>query len=157
MYEAKRRYAFRSYFCYYFYSYIQVFQSKPVTKKIVKVVEDGIYDKLSEIYKVTEKIVLAKFVEAIPFSGSHCFQLKVLFLFETIFFQQKQFLLVESIPFSGSHSFLVLAIPFSVIHSFQWNSFLLVETILFSGSHSFQWKSFLLVETIPFSGSHSFY
>ena len=52
----------------YFYSYIYFFQSKPVTqKKIVKIIEDDIYDKLLEIYQGTEKVVLVKFVEAIPF------------------------------------------------------------------------------------------
>ena len=29
------------------------------------------YDKLLEIYRGTEKVVLVKFAEAIPFSGSH--------------------------------------------------------------------------------------
>ena len=42
-------------------------------KKFVKVIEDDIYDKLLEIYKGTEMVVLVKFVEAIPFSGSHFF------------------------------------------------------------------------------------
>ena len=37
-------------------------------KKIVKVIEDDIYDKLLEIYKGNETVV-----EAIPFSGSHFF------------------------------------------------------------------------------------
>ena len=36
-------------------------------------IEDDIYDKLSEIYKGTEKVVLVKFVEAIPFGGSDLF------------------------------------------------------------------------------------
>ena len=44
-----------------------------VSKKIVKVIEDEIYDKLLEIYKGTEKVVLVKFVEAIPFSRRHFF------------------------------------------------------------------------------------
>ena len=55
IYEAKRRYAFRSYLYSYFYSYIQLFQSKHITKKFLKVVEDDIYVKLFEIYKETEK------------------------------------------------------------------------------------------------------
>ena len=41
------------------------------TFSFVKVIEDDIYDKLLEIYKGTEMVVLVKFVEAIPFSGSH--------------------------------------------------------------------------------------
>ena len=49
MYETKRRYAFRSYMCNYFYSYIFFFQSKRTTKKILKVIEDEIYGKLFEI------------------------------------------------------------------------------------------------------------
>ena len=48
-------------------------------KKIVKVIEDDIYDKLLEIYKGTEMVVLVKFVEAIPFSGSHFSQWKAPF------------------------------------------------------------------------------
>ena len=58
--EAKRRYVFCSYLHYY-YSCIQFFQWKPVTKKIVKVIDDDIYDKLLEILKGSEKFVLAKF------------------------------------------------------------------------------------------------
>ena len=42
-------------------------------KKIVKAIEDDTCDKLLEIYKGTEKFVLVKFVEAIPFSGSNFF------------------------------------------------------------------------------------
>ena len=60
IYEAKHRYVFCSYLHYY-YSCIQFFQWKPVTKKIVKVIDDGIYDKLLEILKGSEKFVLAKF------------------------------------------------------------------------------------------------
>ena len=60
IYEAKHRYVFCSYLHYY-YSCIQFFQWKPVTKKIVKVIEDDIYDKLLEILKGSEKFVLAKF------------------------------------------------------------------------------------------------
>ena len=60
IYEAKGRYVFPSYLHYY-YSCIQFFQWKPVTKKIVKVIEDDIYDKLLEILKGSEKFVLAKF------------------------------------------------------------------------------------------------
>ena len=63
----------------------------------MKVIEDEIYSKLLEIYKGTEKVVLVKFVEAIPFSGSHLFKWKALLLVETIFF------LGKSIPFSGNH------------------------------------------------------
>ena len=59
IYESKRRYAFCSYLYNYFYSYIFFFQSKRITKKIVKVIEDEIYSKLFEIYKGTEKVVLA--------------------------------------------------------------------------------------------------
>ena len=50
-----------------------VFSIKTNHKKIVKVIEDEIYNKLFEIYKGTEKVALVKFVEAIPFSGSHFF------------------------------------------------------------------------------------
>ena len=60
IYEAKHRYVFCSYLHYY-YSCIQFFQWKPVTKKIVKVIDDDIYDKLLEILKGSEKFVLAKF------------------------------------------------------------------------------------------------
>ena len=63
-------------------------------KKIEKVIEDEIYSKLFEIYKETEKVVLLKFVEAIPFSGRHFFQWKGLLLVETSY-----------ILFTGSHSF----------------------------------------------------
>ena len=42
-------------------------------KKNLKVIEDVIYDKLLEIHKGTEKVVLVKFVEVIPFSGSNLF------------------------------------------------------------------------------------
>ena len=60
--EVKRRYVFYSYLHYYYYSCIYFFQWKPVTKKkIVKVIDDGIYDKLLEILKGSEKFVLAKF------------------------------------------------------------------------------------------------
>ena len=38
-----------------------VFQWKPATKKIVKVIEDDFYDKLLQIYKGSETFVLAKF------------------------------------------------------------------------------------------------
>ena len=69
----------------YFYSYFYFFQSKPVTKKKVKAIEDDIYDKLLGIYKGTEKVVLVKFVEAIPFNRGHQFQWKALLLVETIF------------------------------------------------------------------------
>ena len=55
------------------YYYIYFFQSKRITKKTVKVIEDEIYGKLFEIYKRAENTVLVKFVEAIPFSGSHLF------------------------------------------------------------------------------------
>ena len=41
------------------------FNQRLSQKKIVKVIEDDIYDKLLEIYKGTEKVVLVKFVEAI--------------------------------------------------------------------------------------------
>ena len=44
-----------------------------MTKKILTVIEDEIYSKLFEIYKGTEKVILVKFVEVIPFSGSHFF------------------------------------------------------------------------------------
>ena len=54
-YDAKRRYVFCSYLHYY-YSYIQFFQWKPVTKNICH-----IYDKLLEILKGSEKFALAKF------------------------------------------------------------------------------------------------
>ena len=57
IYQAKRRYAFRSYLCNYFY-YSYYFFNKAnhkKKKKIVKVVEDDIYGKLSKIYKETEK------------------------------------------------------------------------------------------------------
>ena len=60
IYEAKRRHVFYLYLRYY-YSCIKFFQWKPVTKEIVKVIDDGIYDKLLEILKGSEKIVLAKF------------------------------------------------------------------------------------------------
>ena len=68
-------------------------------KKTVKVIEDEVCSKLFEIYKGTEKVVLVKFMEAIPFSGSHFFWCKTLLLVETILF------LGEAIPFSGSHFF----------------------------------------------------
>ena len=55
IYEAKHRYAFRSYLYNYFYSYIKFFQSKRIAKKIVKVTEDDIHNKLFEIYKETKK------------------------------------------------------------------------------------------------------
>ena len=42
-------------------------------KKIFKVIEDGIYDKLLEIHKGTEKFVLVKLVQVILFSGSNLF------------------------------------------------------------------------------------
>ena len=80
-------------------------------------------------------------MEAIPFSGSHSFQLKLVFLAETIpfngnyFIQWKAFLLVQSIPFSRNYS-------------------LQQKPLLFSGVRSFQSKLFLLVEAIPFSKSH---
>ena len=54
IYEAKRSYAFRSYL-YNIAILTQFFQSKRITKKIVKVIEDDIYGKLFEIYKETEK------------------------------------------------------------------------------------------------------
>ena len=61
IYKANRRYGFCSYLHYYYYC-IQFFHWKPVTKKkIVKVIEDDIYDKLLEILKRSEKFVLAKF------------------------------------------------------------------------------------------------
>ena len=41
------------------------FNQRLSQKKFVKVIEDDIYDKLLEIYKGTEKVVLVKFVEAI--------------------------------------------------------------------------------------------
>ena len=72
IYEVKGRYVFRLYLCNYFYSYIQLFQSKRIAKKIVKVIDEKICSKLFEIYKGTEKDVLVKFVE-LPFSGSHFF------------------------------------------------------------------------------------
>ena len=106
-------------------------------KKIVKVIEDKIYGKLLEIYKGTKKVVLVIFVEAIPFSGSHLFQWKVLLLVETIFF------FAETISFSGRHFF-------------QWRPYFLVESISFNGSRFFQCKPLLSVETNSFSGSHSF-
>ena len=43
-------------------------KARHTQKKIVKVIEDDIYDKLLEIYKGNETVV-----EAIPFSGSHFF------------------------------------------------------------------------------------
>ena len=49
------------------------FFNKNLSQKNVKVIEDGIYDKLLEIYKGTEKVVLANFVEATLFSGIHFF------------------------------------------------------------------------------------
>ena len=97
MYKAKRKYPFRLYLNNYFYSCIQFFKPKRITKKkkkIVKVIEDEIYRKLLEIYKGTEKVVLVKFVEAIPFSGRHFFQWKALLLVEITFF------FAETIPFS---------------------------------------------------------
>ena len=63
IYEAKRRYAFCSYLYNYFYSYIYFFQSKRITKKAIKVIEDEICCKLFEVYKGTERVVLVKFVE----------------------------------------------------------------------------------------------
>ena len=67
---------------------------KAYHKKNCKVIEDQIYSKLFEIYKGTEKVVLVKFVEAIPFSGSHFFQWRPFLLVEAIF-------LAELIFFSG--------------------------------------------------------
>ena len=59
--EAKRRYAFRLYLHYY-YSCISLFQRKPVTKKVCKTNRGWhYYDKRLEIYKGSEKFVLAIF------------------------------------------------------------------------------------------------
>ena len=69
IYEAKSRYVFCSclnyyyyyyyhYYYYYYYSRIKFFHWEPVTKTIVKVIEDDIYDKLLEIYKGSEKFML---------------------------------------------------------------------------------------------------
>ena len=164
----KRRYAFRSNLYNYFYSYILFFQSKRITKKTVKVIEDEICSKIFEMYMETEKVVLVKFVKAIPFSRSHFFQRKALLLVETILF------LGETIPFSGSYFFQRKAFHLLEVvfigggRFFQSKRILLVKAIPFgeniscseniacNGSHSIQWKSLLLVETTPFSGSRSF-
>ena len=130
--EAKGRYAFCSYLYNYFYSNIQFFQPKRITIKLVKVIENEIYNELFEIYKGTEKVVLVKFLEGIPFSGSYFFQWKASLLGETIFF------FAETISSSGGHSF-------------QWKPSLLAEAIPFGGNHSFQWKPFDSVEVAPFS------
>ena len=118
------------------------FNQSLLQKKFVKVIEGDIYDNILEIYKRTEKVVLVKFVEIIPFSGSHSFQWKPFVFVEAIsfdgsrFIQWKPFLLVEAIPFSENIS--------------------CNENITSNGSHSIQWKSLVLVETIRFSGNHSF-
>ena len=117
IYEANHRYAFRSYLYNYFYSYIQFFQSKRITKKIVKVIEYEIYSKPFRIYKGTEKVVLAKFVEAI--SQRHSFQLKLYSIL------RKPFLLVEAIFSSRGHFFQWK--PF-----FQRKPLLLMEAVPFS-------------------------
>ena len=68
-------------------------------KKIVKVIEDGFYSNLFEIYKETKKVVLVKLVVVISLSGSYFSEWKVLLLVETVSF------LGEAILFSGSHFF----------------------------------------------------
>ena len=50
-----------------------VFNQSISQKKLLKIVENEIYSKIFEIYKRTEKVELVKFVEVIPFSGSHFF------------------------------------------------------------------------------------
>ena len=60
IYKAKRRYVFCSYLHYY-YSWFSFFNGSLSQKKFVKVIDVGIYDKLLEILKGSEKIVLAKF------------------------------------------------------------------------------------------------
>ena len=49
------------------------FKSKSITKKIAKVIEDEIDSNRFEMYKGTEKVLLIKFVEVIPFSRSYFF------------------------------------------------------------------------------------
>ena len=56
----------------YFFFTFSCFKSVS-QKKNVKVIEDEICGKLFEIYNGTEKNVLVKFVEAIPFRESHFF------------------------------------------------------------------------------------
>ena len=60
VYEAKLRYLFCSNLHYY-YSCIQFFQGSLSQKKIVKVIDDDIHNKLLEILKGSRKFVLAKF------------------------------------------------------------------------------------------------
>ena len=49
------------------------FKSKSITKKIAKVIEDEIDSNLFEMYKGTEKVLLIKFVEVIPFNRTYFF------------------------------------------------------------------------------------
>ena len=68
----KCRYAFRSYlYLIIFILTFTFFNQSLSQKKKVKAIEDDIYDKLLGIYKGTEKVVLVKFVEAIPFNRGH--------------------------------------------------------------------------------------
>ena len=126
-------------------------------KKIVKVIEDDIYDKLLEIYRELKRSSQLNSLRPFLLAEVYFFQWKALILVETIFF------LEETIPFSGNYSFqqkpflLVEAIPFSGSHSLQWKLFFLVEAIHFNENHCPQWKVFLLAEAISFSGSYSFY
>ena len=60
--------------CVNIYFFLHLVASKAYhKKKNVKVIEDEICGKLFEIYNGTEKNVLVKFVEAIPFRECHFF------------------------------------------------------------------------------------
>ena len=149
------------------------FFNQSASQKKTEKVPDEIYSRLFEIYKGTDKVVLLKFVEAIPFSRNHSFQWKP-FLPVEAYLQRKPFLVMEAVLFNGSRFFqlklilLVETIYFgeniscsqniacSVSHSIEWKQLLLVETIPLSGSRSFLLKLFPIVETIPSSVGHSF-
>ena len=74
LYEAKRRYAFSLHLYLIAFILTFTFFNKSLSqKKFAKVIEDDIYDKLLEIYRGTEKVVLIKFVETIPYGRSHFF------------------------------------------------------------------------------------
>ena len=67
----KCRYAFPSYLYLIIFILTFTFFNQSLSQKKVKAIEDDIYDKLLGIYKGTEKVVLVKFVEAIPFNRGH--------------------------------------------------------------------------------------